>query len=171
MNKKALHDFTLRARKLLISEVEELLEAVYGLHNNGIFESIDHLPVISTDKNTKNTRAHLEKFLIDESKAGLRGHNAYEKLVKEIAFTWLNRFIAFKMMEVRRLIRQTITKGTDSNSFKLWLTQEGNEAILYLYEEGDSPKNAFGEGPRDIALPVLYFMAMFRDSKGNKSSF
>ena len=113
MNKKALHDFTLRARKLLISEVEELLEAVYGLHTDGTFESVNNLPAISTDKNTKNTRARLEKFLIDESKAGLRGRDAYEKLVKETAFTWLNRFIAFKMMEVRRLIRQTITKGTE----------------------------------------------------------
>jgi len=56
-----------------------------------------------------------------------------------------------KMLEARGLVRQNLLKGSDSNSFKLWLTTPGNEAELRRYEAGSLPLDALGEGPRDTA--------------------
>lgn len=151
MEKGALHDFTLTARDLLTKEAMEVLEGIYGLHPDSTFESIDHLPVLVSDSEARITRQRLEAFLNDEIKAGLDGRDAFNKLIKEIAFTWLNRLIAFKMMENQELIRQTISKGIDSDGFKRWITQDNNANELKLYNQGDSPINAFGEGPRDVA--------------------
>lgn len=151
MEKGALHDFTLTARDLLTKEAMEVLEGIYGLHPDCTFESIDHLPVLVSDSKALITRQRLEVFLNDEIKAGLDGRDAFNKLIKEIAFTWLNRLIAFKMMENQELIRQTISKGIDSDGFKRWITQDNNTNELKLFDQGDSPLNAFGEGPRDLA--------------------
>ena len=75
------------------------------------------------------TRNRLEQFLEDEQAAGLNPKEAREKIVREAAFTWLNRLVAFKMMESRKLLRQTISKGPQSNGFLMWLTEPGNERV------------------------------------------
>ena len=97
------------------------------------------------------TRRRLEALLADERQAGLTAQQAREKLVKEAAFTWLNRLVAFKMMETRRLLRQTVTRGQDSNGFMMWLTETGNEEHYRDYEAGDLPQDGLGEGPRQRA--------------------
>ena len=55
------------------------------------------------------------------SMAGLKRQEAVDKLVKEAAFTHLNRLVAFKMMEARKLIRGTLDRYQDSNAFKFYL--------------------------------------------------
>lgn len=146
-----LHDFTLDARALLIKEASEVLEALYGLNQNGAFEPIGRLPAVQENEYARETRERLESFFTDELAAGLTSKEAYAKLTKEIAFTWLNRLVAFRMMESRGLIRQTLAKGTDSNGFLRWLARPENKECLTLFEQGDLPKNAFGEGPRERA--------------------
>jgi hypothetical protein len=93
------------------------------------------------------SRRRLERLLADEQQAGLTPQQAREKLVKEAAFTWLNRLVAFKMMETRRLVRQTVTRGQDSNGFQMWLMESGNEAHYRDYNAGDLPQDDLGEGP------------------------
>src|SRR6266487_546417 len=146
-----LHDLTLRARRLLTDETRDLLEGIYGLHQNGSLEEPATLPAIQSLEEARETRAHLEQLLADERDAGLNIAEAVEKLVHETAFTWLNRLAALKMLESRGLVRQSLLKGSDSNSFKLWLTTPGNEAELRRYEDGSLPLDALGEGPRDTA--------------------
>ena len=97
------------------------------------------------------TRRRLETHLTDEQQAGLTAQQAREKLVKEAAFTWLNRLVALKMMETRRLLRQTVTRRQESNGFKMWLTDPGNEEHYRDYEAGDLPQDGLGEGPRQRA--------------------
>jgi hypothetical protein len=76
---------------------------------------------------------------------------ARDKLAKEAAFTWLNRLVAFNMMESRGLLRQTLSKGPQSRAFLLWLTKPENKTDYEKYEQGDLPQNALGEGPRQEA--------------------
>jgi len=151
MDRKSLHDFTLTARELLVTEASEVLESLYGLNQKGTFEAIARLPAVQEIEFARETRERLESFFTDEVAAGLTPKEAYAKLTKEIAFTWLNRLVAFRMMESRGLIRQTLAKGTDSNGFLRWLARPKNKECLTLYEQGDLPKNAFGEGPRERA--------------------
>lgn len=146
-----LHDLTLEARRLLTSETRDLLEGVYGLHKDGSLEPIAGLPAIQSLDEVRETRAGLERLLINEQAAGLEATEAVERLVREAAFTWLNRLAALKMLEARHLMRPCISRGTDSNGFKLWLTELGHEAELRRYEAGAAPLDTLGEGPRDTA--------------------
>ncbi len=146
-----LHDLTLRARRLLTDETRDLLEGIFGLHQNGALEELATLPAIQSLEEVRQTRAYLEQLLADERNAGLKIADAVEKLVRETAFTWLNRLAALKMLEARGLVRQSLLRGSDSNGFKFWLTTPGNEAELRRYEAGSLPLDALGEGPRDTA--------------------
>ncbi len=147
----AIRDMTLQARQLLMDEVSENLEGTFGLIPSGQFRPAKQYPALAELPEAAETRDHLETLLAEEDKAGMKPKEAREKLVKEAAFTWLNRFVAFKMMETRKLLRQTVTKGPDSNGFKMWLTEPGNDAHLADYERGDLPQDRYGEGPRQRA--------------------
>jgi hypothetical protein len=144
----AIHDATLKARELVTTEISEQLEGIYGLLPSGHFNPVAEYPALGSIPEAAETRRRLETHLADEQQAGLSAQHAREKLVKEAAFTWLNRLVAFKMMEARRLLRQTVTRSQESNGFKMWLTEPGNEAHYRDYEAGDLPQDGLGEGPR-----------------------
>lgn len=149
MDRSAIHDTTLRARELLTAETRDLLQSIYGLDSKGKFEDVKRLPAVQSLPEVRTTRTRLEKFLNDEEQAGLKRPEAVDKLVKEAAFTHLNRLVAFKMMEARKLIRGIMDRYQESNAFKFYLAE--NEDSLRLYEQGSLPQNEVGEGPRDQA--------------------
>ena len=148
MDKSAIHNTTLQARELLTSEIRDLLQGIYGLDSKGNFEDVKRLPAVALPE-VQATRKRLEKFLNDEEQAGLKRPEAAAKLVKEAAFTHLNRLVAFKMMEVQKLIRGTVDRYQESNAFKFYLAE--HEDDLRLYEQGSLPQNEVGEGPKDVA--------------------
>lgn len=136
--RRAIHDLALSARDLLTGEARELLEGTYGLYPDGRLDPSEKLPQVQADPETGETYRRLAQFLEDEERAGLARPEAVEKLVKEVAFTHLNRLVAFKIMEARGLIRGTLDKGTDSNGFKFYLADPDHAADLALYEGGDA---------------------------------
>jgi len=154
----AIHDFSLEARDILEKEVSEQLEGIYGLLPDGKLEPAQKYPALERLPEARETRKRLEQFLEDEQAAGLNPGEAREKIVREAAFTWLNRLVAFKMMETRKLLRQTVSKGPQSNGFLMWLTEPGKEKEYAKNEQGDLPQNALGEGPRQEAYRhfILY---------------
>lgn len=97
----AIHDFSLEARDILEKEVSEQLEGIYGLLPDGKCAPAEKYPALEIFSEARETRKRLEQFLDDERAAGLDPGKAREKIVKEAAFTWLNRLVAFKMMETR----------------------------------------------------------------------
>ncbi len=136
--RKRIHDFALEARELLVREARELLEGVYGLRADATLTPPDRLPQVRDDPETAETYRRLGQFLHDEARAGIPRAEAVEKLVKEVAFTHLNRMVAFKMMEARKLIRGTVDKGPDSNAFKFYLADPAHAEDLKLHREGDT---------------------------------
>ncbi len=147
----AIHDATLKPRELMTTEISQQLEGIYGLLPSGQFQPIADYPALGGIPEAAETRRRLETHLADEQQAGLASLPARERLVKEASFTWLNRFVAFKMMETRRILRQTVTRGQESNGYKMWLTEPDNEAHYRDYEAGDLPQDSLGEGPRQRA--------------------
>lgn len=135
--RRAIHDLALKARTLLMTEAQEHLEGVYGLYEDGRIEPPHKLPQVQADPEKEETYGRLVQFLDDEAQAGLSRPEAVEKLIKEVAFTHLNRLVAFKMMEARDLIRGTLDKGPDSNAFKFYLADPDHADDLVLYEQGD----------------------------------
>lgn len=144
-----LRDLTLKARRLLTEEVRGTLEGVYGLAPEGSFEPAERLPAVQELDEVRTTRRILEAFLADETEAGLSGKEAVDKLVGEIAFTHLNRLVAFKMLESRTLIRGTLDKHHESNAFKRYVVEDTEDYERYI--AGDLPQDRLGEGPRDVA--------------------
>lgn len=130
-DRKAIHDFALSARGLLTAEARDLLEGVYGLTTDGKLAPLNRLPNLENDIERQETYRRLERLLADEVKGGLEPVEVVGKLMKEIAFTHLNRLVAFKMMEVRKLIRQAVGRGIDSNGFKFYLVDHPEIEALW----------------------------------------
>ncbi len=122
----AIHRFALQGREILTREAHDLLEGVYGLHQSGLFEKPENLPALA-DADTRQIYQRLKRFLDDETQAGLKPAEAAAKLVKEIAFTHLNRLVAFKMLETSKLIREAVGRGPDSNGFKFYLADQAED--------------------------------------------
>jgi hypothetical protein len=170
----AIRAFALNGRQVLTREARDLLEGVYGLHADGTLEKPENLPALK-DPKTRQKYDRLKRFLRDEVQAGLAAEEAVNKLVKEIAFTHLNRLVAFKMLESNKLIRTAVGRGTESNGFKFyladhpedeahwragqveyaytnflrWLAGEVSREVPVLFDPDDLPSHLF---PR---LPVL----------------
>jgi hypothetical protein len=144
-----LRKFTLEAREKLATEASELLLQIYGLDPNGQFISPRQRPALSRVAGAMETRNRLEKLFADEQEAGLTPAEAHHKFVKEVAFTHLNRLVALKLLEARKLIRGAIDRFHDSNGFKFYLAS--HESDLKLFEQGSMPQDDLGEGPSDRA--------------------
>lgn len=116
----AIHAFALNGRELLMREAHDVLEGVFGLHENGALEAPENLPALK-DPEARQTYDRLKQFIKDETGAGLSAPEAVARLVKEVAFTHLNRLVAFKMLESSKLIREAVGRGPQSNGFKFYL--------------------------------------------------
>ena len=107
---------------------------------------MDHL-----EADERETRRVLLDYLDVLQTGGLAAPSSLDAFVREAAFTWLNRLVAFKMLEARGLVREAVSRLENSNGFKMWLAEPGNETHLSDYEKGDLPQNSRGEGPRQMA--------------------
>ncbi|MCX6602113.1 MAG: BREX-1 system adenine-specific DNA-methyltransferase PglX [Acidobacteria bacterium] len=147
-----LRSFTLEARKLLTQEAGDLLQQVYLLDaRTGIRLPIPKGHPMESNGAVQENRRRIEQLLDDEVEAGLSRSEAVLKLIKETAFTHLNRFVAFQLMEARGLLRSPLAKHHAANGFKMWLVE--NPAAEAEYHLGDNPndRDDFGEAPRDRA--------------------
>jgi hypothetical protein len=144
-----LRTFTLWARQILVKETEALLLQIYGLEPDGTFLPKAKLPILARVPEAMATRKRLEKLFSDEQEASITPADGHQKLLKEVAFTHLNRLVAFKLMEGRKLMRGAIDRYQDSNGFKIYLASHDSD--LKLFEKGSMPLDDFDEGPSDRA--------------------
>lgn len=153
--RNTLRETVLSARSLLENAIREELQGRYGIytanttgHGTSHLEVEDDARMGHLEADERETRG----LLLDQMKVlqtgGLAAPSALDAFVREAAFTWLNRFVAFKMLEARGLLRETVSRLENSNGFKMWVAEPGNEAHLSDYEKGDLPQNGRGEGPR-----------------------
>jgi hypothetical protein len=143
--------FTLEARHSLERETSEQLEGVYGWLPDGSFAKADLYPALKQIEEARETRRRLEAYAAEEKEAGLDAEPARRKLLRETAFTWLNRFVAFRMMEERRLLKSAVSRLAESNAYLFWLADEKDPEARKLHDQGETPVNAMGEGPRHTA--------------------
>lgn len=151
MDKSAIHETTLQAREILTSEIKEMLQGIFGLDSRLDFAKEERIPAFREMPKLLQTRRKLEKRLADEVSAGLSRAEAVAKLIKEAAFTHLNRLVALKMMERRELIEGTLERYQDSRGFIFYLAEPEHAEDLQLYETGGLSQNPLGEGAREVA--------------------
>jgi hypothetical protein len=147
-----LRTFTLWARELLTRETSDLLQQVYRMDpQTGAQLAVPTGHLLDTSAEALANRKRIKQLLDDEADAGLGRADAIAKLIKETAFTHLNRLVAFKLLEARGLVRGVLAKHHQANGFLMWLAEHPAEEALY--NQGDNPndRDGFGEAPRDRA--------------------
>lgn len=123
-----LQKFVGDARKLLSEEFTQQLQNTYGLDpvTGGIAE-LSSLPALSPSEQQTATllRDTLEHYLAASHKAEPHKDKtlviaALDRIVREQAFTVLNRLAALRMAEARQFMMESISQGYQSKGFQLY---------------------------------------------------
>lgn len=122
MDKNAIKKYAVWARRELIARVRqraalfEITEDGYGEANA---ESVRGRVMSSEEKNQR-------KALVEKIK-----EKGYEQVMEEVAYTWFNRFIALRFMEVNGYLPSRVRVFTDEeNSFKPQILSEAIDMEL-----------------------------------------
>ena len=110
-----LQNATQEARQLLTREYQEQLEGVFDIHPDGTIapEPGDHL-----DAGQRLVRGKIISAISHKRANPEDAASAVQDYLREAAFTTLNRFVAFKMLEARSLVQECVSKGEESAGFK-----------------------------------------------------
>jgi len=191
----ALRAAVQKAREVLTEDLKEVLEGRFGIHRDGRFEDVGQLPALLGDPGLRETRELLEKVLPKAPRKPAEKEvfgAAFDAVIRSLAFTHLNRLVAFKMMEhpSRKLIRETVgpnraTKGLaydylstrpeeerrwnegDQDEvyrrFLLYRCEELHREIGVLFDPDDLASRVF---PRPPALKTVLEMVNGTDLEG-----
>src|SRR3990172_5493757 len=127
-----LRNVVTQCRKLLEDSISQELEGKYG-----IFAKKDQ---VTADPNAKMTHLTEEeqaarKDILDHfahiKARGFKPKESLDQLVREIAFTHLNRLCAYKMMEARGFIREAVSRGMKSQGFFFYLADHSDDEKLH----------------------------------------
>jgi hypothetical protein len=148
-----LQKFVSDARDLLTKEFRRQLQAEYGMDpTTGGVSSLDVLTYL--DDNRRET-ARLLRETLEHYLAGDPSNNVMEcldRIVREQAFTVLNRLCALRMAEARGILIESIGNGYQSRGFQLYARLAGPA----LGETGDAYRcylfSIFDEFALDLAV-------------------
>ena len=152
-----LQKFVNDARNLLTEEFTRQLQATYGLDPKaGSVASVDSLTHLDNrQRQTANIlRDTLAHYLATTHGKGEKDRNkqALSRIVREQAFTVLNRLAALRMAEARGFLLETIAKGYNAKGFQLYKQLAGSA----LGETGEAYRNylysVFDEFSLDLAV-------------------
>ncbi|MDD5368830.1 MAG: BREX-1 system adenine-specific DNA-methyltransferase PglX [Anaerolineaceae bacterium] len=123
-------------RKLLEGAISERLEGQFGIFQSGIIEGASSLGHLSAENQVYRQQLliHLEHIRA----AGVKPKDAADQLIREIAFTHINRLCAYKLMEARGLIRESVSRGVKSQGLFFYLADHPEEEALA--SAGDTEK-------------------------------
>jgi len=149
-----LQRFVTDARKVLEEEFTRQLQNDYGLDPvSGTITAIENLPQLNdaqreTARILRDTLAHYRAGGSADARTGL------ERIVREQAFTVLNRLAALSMAEARGLLIESVGNGFQAKGFQLYARLAGTG----LGETGDAYRaylfSVFDELAQD--LPGLF---------------
>ena len=152
-----LQKFVNDARNLLTEEFTRQLQATYGLDPKaGSVAAVDSLTHLDNrQRQTANVlRDTLAHYLATTHGKGEkdRTKQALSRIVREQAFTVLNRLAALRMAEARGFLLETIAKGYNAKGFQLYKQLAGSA----LGETGEAYRNylysVFDEFSLDLAV-------------------
>lgn len=122
-----------RIREVLTRDLTDTLEGTHGVHRSGVLEPASALSP-SADQQ-RETRELIERVLPPApiSRADKQEfEESFDSLLRSLAFTHLNRLVAFKLMEVpsRRILKETVGRGLQSRAFKFYLADHPDDEAL-----------------------------------------
>lgn len=110
-----LERLIIRARALLETDLAAQAEGRFGIHPDGTIEDEVALPDDTTDK---ITRRDLEQIVAHLRTQGEDPPSAVARLLREAAFTHLNRLVAIRIAEAIGLLPESLGNGPQSRGFK-----------------------------------------------------
>jgi len=134
-----LQKFVSEARSILTEEFTRQLQATYGMDpKNGTIADLDTLNFL--DNQGRQTAVILRETLTHYAVATSgkaekeRNKQALDRIIREQAFTVLNRLAALRMAEARGFLLESIAKAYSSKGFQLYKSIAGTA----LGETGDA---------------------------------
>lgn len=136
--RNTLRSTVTQCHRLLETSIAQVLEGRYGIYTDGKppddASQMGHL--------SDEERDYREQVLVHLGHiraAGFTPADAVGQLVREVAFTHLNRLCAYKLMETRKLIREAVSRGIKSKGF------------LFYLADHDEDERRYAGGQQDIA--------------------
>jgi len=116
-----IKSFVQEIKRKLIVEFEAQLQSLYGIRPDGTCLMVEELTakeaaVIQTAALLRGRLEYIKTTIAGKNKDA----EAVAQLVREQAFTVLNRLAALRMAEERNIIRESIRKGYNSEGFKVY---------------------------------------------------
>jgi len=112
----ALEQFVQRSRRLLEDDIAHEAEGRFGIHvADGQVENEDALHLDPTGLAARRDIVEILEFLRREEGSGT---DAIARLIRETAFTHLNRIVAIRIAEAIGLLPESLARGPSSTGFK-----------------------------------------------------
>jgi len=110
------------ARKLLSEEFQSQLQTNFGIQPTGEMAKVEDMKTLSDEERVvaRKLRERIEHIVVSLEKDKTAHKTAIARVVREQAFTVLNRFIAVRMAEERGIIYKSCDKGFLSDSFRVY---------------------------------------------------
>ena len=133
-----LRNVVTQCRKLLEDAIAQELEGKYGIFARKDQVTADPNATMShlSDEEQAARKDILDHFTHIKAR-GFKPKDALDQLVREIAFTHLNRLCAYKMMEAREVyvggqkFREAVSRGANSNGVKFYLAEHEEDERLF----------------------------------------
>ncbi len=129
-----LRSVVTQCRKLLEDSIAQALQGRFGMYAVGKKVEIqieDGARMVHLTEDDRACRQDLLDKLQHIQVIGYKPSEALEQLVRQIAFTHLNRLCAYKMMESRGLIREAVSRGPKSQGFFFYLSDHPEDEKLH----------------------------------------
>ena len=133
--RNALRNVVTQCRRWLEEAVGETLQGQFGIHPDGRVEDAAALPNLTAED--LDYRGQILVHLEHIKSSGAKPKDAVAQLVRETAFTHLNRLSAYKMMEARGIIQKSVSQGLKSRGFLFYLGEHPEEERLWAGGQQD----------------------------------
>src|SRR5262245_49274257 len=146
--RNTLRNVVTQCRKLLEEAVSQVLQGQFGIYPSGKKDEVhveDEARMKNLSDEDKGYRRDILAHLEHIEALGYKPKDALAQLVREIAFTHLNRLCAYKMMEAREVwvggqrFREAVSRGMKSQGFQFYLADHPED------------KQRFDTGNQDVA--------------------
>jgi hypothetical protein len=113
--RNAIANATQDLRRVLEDDYRAQLDGIFDIRATG---DVAASPGAHLSDEQRVTRSKLVGILGYHQAGGLTAAEAVQRLVRDAAFTTLNRFVALRMLEARELVQACVSKGQESGGYR-----------------------------------------------------
>jgi SAM-dependent methyltransferase len=106
-------------RELLEEDMARQLEGTFGI-THSLVEPEEAMAVLQRHPDLLVRRREIISVIHYHISSGQTQARAVQEYIRETAFTYLNRLVALRLMEVRGLVSESVGRGSESRGFKLF---------------------------------------------------